>query len=118
MRSRIFCLLPLLVLLQSCGKSDDNAAAATSDAGSVPPGATVTNVGSSYSMTQPIQGGPNYYFVNYQFKEGTCDTDLHRFSGPSPDIVRAQLCGGLQNGWMNHNCAPDLRQAYYAQMCN
>jgi hypothetical protein len=110
------------LVLQSCGKSDNNGAVA--DGGGVttsaPDGSTgtVTQSSGSYSMTQPIQGSANYFFVNYQFKDGSCDTDLHRFSGPAREIVLAQLCSGLGNEWMNHSCARSQRRAYFAQMCN
>ena len=111
----IIACLPLIALLNACGKSDNNGSTAVpaSQAG----GAVVVSSGNSYSYTQSIQGSYPYFYVNYQFKENGCDTDMHRFSGPSDGVVRSQLCAGLQNGWMNHNCAADLRQAYYAQMC-
>lgn len=120
MKQIIFILT--FLALQSCGKSDNNGAAVVSGGSvtSTPDGGsgTVTQSGSNYSMTQQIQGSANYFFVNYQFKEGSCDTDLHRFSGPAPEIVLAQLCSGLQNEWMNHGCAADLRRQYYSQMCH
>ena len=114
-------LLFAFAALQSCGKSDNEAAAGTAAiVSSAPDGspASVSQSGNSYSMTQQIQGSENYYFVNYRFKDGSCDTDLHRFSGPARVIVRSQLCAGLVNESMNHGCALSLRQQYFAQMCN
>ena len=117
---KYFTLLLAFAALQSCGKSDDSAVASGGAVYVAPDGSTgtVTQSGNQYSMTQQIQGSENYYFVNYQFKDGSCDTDLHRFSGPARVIVRSQLCAGLQNESMNHGCALAQRQAYFAQMCN
>jgi hypothetical protein len=115
---KYFLFMLSFLAFQSCGKSDNGGSTVSSGGVSASPeGGTVTQTGNIYSMTQQIQGSENYFFVNYQFKEGSCDTDLHRFSGPAVEIVLAQLCAGLQNQSMNHGCAPDLRQQYYSQMC-
>ena len=120
---KYYLFIAAFLALQSCGKSDTSVDATVSGGGvtsTAPDGSTgtVTQSGSNYSMTQQIQGSANYYFVNYQFKQNGCDTDLHRFSGPGREVVLAQLCSGLGNEWMNHSCARDLRQQYYVQMCN
>jgi hypothetical protein len=118
-----FLFVMAFLALQSCGKSDNEGGSISTSGGvttTAPDGSsgTVSQSGSTYSMTQQIQGSANYYFVNYQFKDGKCDTDLHRFSGPGREVVLAQLCSGLGNEWMNHSCAQGARRAYYAQMCN
>ena len=109
-----FILSMLSMALVGCGKSETSAPVVVQPdpiAAGSPPAA------STYSYAQGIQGSGAYFYSNYQFKEGSCDTDLHRFSGPAPEIVRAQLCSGLRNEWMNHGCAKALREAYFSQIC-
>lgn len=96
-----FLMLSMAVFtLTACGKSDDVPAPAPTMAVIAQPIGTVTSTSNSYSMTTGLQGAPNAYYANYQFKENGCDTELRRFGGPAPEIVLAQMCAGLQNEWI------------------
>jgi len=115
MRARLAILL-LSSLLFSCGKSDNapsGAPIAVAQSGG-PIGQNPT----TYSLVTGIVGSYPYFYANFQFKENGCDTDLHKFSGPAPEVVMAQLCAALQNEWMNHSCARDMRMAYFSQVCH
>ncbi len=109
-------VLSLFVLLSACGHSDTSSTSSAGSVGSTPPPISVQTP-TGYQLASGIQGSYPYFFANYQFKENGCDTGEHSFSGPTAQIVAAQLCQGLQNSWQNHNCAADLRQSYYAQAC-
>lgn len=116
---RPFLLLALLpFLLCACGKSDNSSVTGAPVTVTQPDGSTVTTTSNTYSLTTGPVGQYPYVYANYQFKENGCDTGLHKFSGPAAEIAMAQLCNYLQNEWGNHNCARDLRMAYFYQVCH
>lgn len=114
---KLSLLATILFVLTACGKSDNSSVAVVAPVGDSSGGTAVTSTSTSYAYASGVQGSPNYYFAKYQFKDGTCDTDLHNFSGPTVQVVMAQMCSGLRNEWMNHGCAQGARYSYYSQAC-
>jgi hypothetical protein len=113
------CLL-LALLATACGKKSDDSQAPGQPINqpvyAQTPGSPTT---SANPTTWPqIQGWDAYYYVNYQFSETGCTTGLRRFSGPSSEDVRRQLCGALQNEWMNGRCAQSTRYSAFANICS
>ncbi len=124
----ILISLAIALSASACGKKNDEQAQVT-----VAPPVAVNSQPQPAPQPQPFPqpsdpsfpadtypqmgGGPNYYFMNYQFSVNGCTTGLRRFSGPTQYYVIQQVCSALHNESMNGNCARGMREQYARSLC-